>query len=416
MSTELVPVKGDLVTFNAEQIEVIRQTIAAGTTQAELDLFLAQCRRTGLDPLSRQIYCIVTGQGQYRRVQVTTSIDGFRVIAERSGVYSGQLGPFWCGEDGAWRDVWLQTEPPAAAKVGILRRDFTEPLWGVALWKECVQHDQQGRATGQWGKRGSHMLAKCAESLALRRALPNDLSGLYTSEEMDSVPQSEPRYAKPQPPVWQPAPANVDTSTGEVIDVTPEPEPPKPERTVRPTTRLFAALQEVGFATDKSPAAQAARRDLATRAIGRNVSSLSTLNDADVDVISAYLQDHPDGGADIPDDTHDPFADEIGTDEQTDTVSAPPWHYTAGCEAVRALSARYRPDAIVHPLGNTEERDRARDLLNRVRRYCAEVPQWSPTEVKDAFPSSWMWSDMSEGQYNVLLLMATEMYSAAGGA
>lgn len=175
--------------FSPEDVLLIKETVCKGASDTEFKLFMNQARTTGLNPLARQVFAVKRWDSQANRevMSIQVSIDGFRLIAERTGKYAGQVGPYWCGLDGEWKDAWLSDKPPVAAKVGTVRNDFKEPCWGVARFNSYAQKKKDGTLTRMWASMPDVMIAKCAESLALRKAFPQELSGLYTNDEMSQV-------------------------------------------------------------------------------------------------------------------------------------------------------------------------------------------------------------------------------------
>jgi phage recombination protein Bet len=165
-----------LTLWTPEQTQLISTTIAPGCSNDELRLFAYACQRTGLDPFSKQIYAIKRAG----KMTIQAGIDGLRAIAERTGQLDGSITE-WCGEDGQWTDVWLGSKPPAAAKTTIWRKGASHPFTGVARFQDY------NAGQGLWSKMGAAMIAKCSEALALRKAFPADMSGVYSTDEMQQA-------------------------------------------------------------------------------------------------------------------------------------------------------------------------------------------------------------------------------------
>lgn len=175
--------------FSEDQVALIKRTICKDSSDDELNLFVATAARLGLDPFARQIFAVMRNTKHGKVMSIQVSIDGYRLAAERTGKYQGQCGPFWCGDDGEWKDVWLSSTPPKAAKVGVYKTGAIEPTYATARW------DSYNQDSPIWRKMPDLMLAKCAEGLALRKMFPAELSGVYVDSEM---PQNDaPQFAAP---------------------------------------------------------------------------------------------------------------------------------------------------------------------------------------------------------------------------
>lgn len=159
--------------------ELIKRTFCKGGSDDELELFMHACKRTGLDPFMKQIYAIKRGN----QMTIQTGIDGFRLIADRSGNYSpGKSASFELDDKGA-----------VIAATAYLKKRTADNVWHEI--SATAYMDEYNAKQGLWAKMPRTMLAKCAEALALRKAFPAELSGLYTNDEMD---QSTPISNEPE--------------------------------------------------------------------------------------------------------------------------------------------------------------------------------------------------------------------------
>ncbi|MCP3017262.1 phage recombination protein Bet [Nocardiopsis dassonvillei] len=190
----------DQTEWTGPQTAALAQLGIADAPAGDQLVFLHYAQRTGLDPFARQIYMIGRKEWNPRtreetyKYTIQAGIDGLRVIAERTGRYEGRTPISWCGEDGVWRDVWLdRNRPPVAARCGVYKQGFREPTMSVALFEEYAAKKKDGALIALWASKPAHMIGKVAEALALKAAFPQDLSGIYTPEEMDrDEPKGEP--------------------------------------------------------------------------------------------------------------------------------------------------------------------------------------------------------------------------------
>lgn len=182
--------------FSEETVNLVKNTICRGATGEELALFLHQCKRTGLDPFSRQIHAVKRWDRELGRevMSIQVGIDGFRLIADRTGAYAGNDDPVYDAEDKPYPNK-------ATVTVWKLVNGQRVPFTRSARWSEFVQTKKDGTVTKFWKQMPYLMLGKVAEALALRAAFPQELSGLYTPEEMmqAEVEQPPPRQVEAPP-------------------------------------------------------------------------------------------------------------------------------------------------------------------------------------------------------------------------
>lgn len=171
------------IVFDNEKIKLLKDTICKGSTNEELQLFIHACKRCGLDPFMKQIHAVKRWDSNAHRevMSIQTGIDGYRLIAERTGRYvPGRETTYQYDSNGSLTS--------ATAYIKKLAGDGSwHEVSATAFWSEYVASKKDGTPTNMWATKPHVMLGKCAEALVLRKAFPADLSGIYTAEEMEQA-------------------------------------------------------------------------------------------------------------------------------------------------------------------------------------------------------------------------------------
>jgi phage recombination protein Bet len=181
----------------AAKQRILRKNRYAHLSEDQYELLIATCQELRLNPWRDHVWIAHRPTDGRSEMIVQCKLSALRDIAVSTGDYAYQIGPFWCDESGPWKRGWRPKYPPTLARVGVVRKGQTRAFWGVAKWEESALYLDDGKTlTDAWARMPSFMLAKVAEAMALRKAFPNELSGVYTPDEIALKP-TPPRAAAP---------------------------------------------------------------------------------------------------------------------------------------------------------------------------------------------------------------------------
>lgn len=196
-----------LLDFTTEELAAIREEYAKGATDAQFLNFITECRERGLRPGAHVVLQVrnsmewdpvLKAKVAIKKAIKITTIDAFRLISDRTGLYEGigETEFYYLDESNAPtvmskiplpdpRNPQLTREPWAAC-VPVYRKGFREPVRVMArfdAYAVTTRRNDEIVLSDQWSRRGPEMLSKCCEALSRRLAFPEELGSIYLSEE-----------------------------------------------------------------------------------------------------------------------------------------------------------------------------------------------------------------------------------------
>lgn len=170
---------------------IIRNYLVNGNgnvTDQEVVMFLNLCRFQHLNPFLREAYLIKFGN---QPATIVTGKDAITKRAMRNPKFAGQQAGvvIYHQETGELEyrngSLLMQNEQLVGGWAKVYVKGYDVPIEAVVSYQEYVGVKNDGSVNGQWSKKPATMIRKVALVQALREAFPEDLGGLYASEEMN---------------------------------------------------------------------------------------------------------------------------------------------------------------------------------------------------------------------------------------
>lgn len=158
---------------------------SATVTMQEVVMFMNLCKYQHLNPFLREAYLIkygsqpatiVTGKSALeKRAMRNPSYKGFKagiVVVTKDGRLDKRTGAILLPDEqlvGGWCEVFINGLEPVSVTVSM---------------SEYAGRKKDGTLNQQWSAKPATMIRKVAKMQALREAFPEDLEGMYSSEEI----------------------------------------------------------------------------------------------------------------------------------------------------------------------------------------------------------------------------------------
>jgi phage recombination protein Bet len=149
-----------------------------GTTPSDSDKmnFITFCLANQINPIKKQAYLMGYDSKNGPSFSTIVSISGYTAIAMQTGLCAGIDQPRF-----TYNGNQLDS---CSITVYRLVKGEKCGFSGTAYYSERVGKKYDGSLTEPWAKQPKTMLEKCAKAAALRNAFPDQLSGVYTEDEM----------------------------------------------------------------------------------------------------------------------------------------------------------------------------------------------------------------------------------------
>ena len=157
-------------------------------TDQEVVMFLNLCRFQHLNPFLREAYLIKFGN---QPATIVTGKDAITKRAMRNPKFGGQQAGVVIFHNDRneleYRNgsLVIDGEQLVGGWAKVYVKDYEVPIEAVVSYQEYVGTTKNGEINSQWSKKPATMIRKVALVQALREAFPEDLGGLYASEEMN---------------------------------------------------------------------------------------------------------------------------------------------------------------------------------------------------------------------------------------